>query len=95
MPTKNNHQKPTILFQKKPRYRYVPIQEILTSEELGTYVTYSISVRTVEEEIAFVQDVSTDLEEIQHLTSVCTEQELDPDHLEDVIQDFLTEGTLI
>ena len=94
MPTKNNHQKPTVLFQNKPRYRYVPIQETITSDELGTYVTYSISVRTVEEEIAFVHDVSTDLEEIQHLTDVCTKQELDPYHLEDIIQDFLVECSI-
>lgn len=95
MPTKNNHSKPSVLFQNKPRYHYVPIQETLTSDELGTYVTYSISVRTVEEEIAFVRDVSTELEAIQHLTNVCTEQALDPDHLEDIIQDFLVEGALI
>ena len=92
---KQNNHNPTIVFQKKPRYQYVPVKETITSDELGTYVTYGISVRTVSEEIAFVRDVSTELDEIQHLANVCTEQQLDPDHLDDVIQDFLIEGSLI
>ena len=69
----------------------VPVQETLTSDELGTYVTYSVSVRTVEEEVAFVRDVSTDYEEIRQLTELCTDKELDPGQINDVIEDFLAD----
>ena len=93
----NNHNtsNPKVVFQKNVRYRYVPVQETLTTDELGTYVTYGLSVRAVEEEIAFISDVSTEFEEIQHLANVCTEKQLDPDHLSDVLEDFLAEGSLI
>ena len=82
---------PKVVFQKKVRYRYVPVQETLTTDELGTYVTYGISVRTVEEEIAFISDVSTDYEEIERLADMCTAKALDPVHLGEVVQDFLTD----
>ena len=76
---------------RKPRYKYVPVQETLTSDDLGTYITFSLSVRTVEEEIAFVSDISTDYEEIEQLAALCTIKELDPIQLEDVVQDFLAD----
>ena len=97
MSKKTNHSlsKPTLVYRKKIRYRYVPVRETLSSDELGTYDTYGISVRTTEEEISFVRDVSTEFEEIQYLTNVCTEKQLDPEHLSDVLEDFLAEGSLI
>ena len=91
MSKNRNHHNPIFSTVRKPKYRYVPVQETLKSEELGTYVTYSLSVRTIEEEIAFVSDVSTDYEEIEQLAALCTIKELDPIHLEDVIQDFLAD----
>lgn len=93
----NNHNtsNPKIVFQKNVRYSYVPVQETLTTDELGTYVTYGLSVRAVEEEIAFVSDVTTEFEEIKQLADVCTEKQLDPDHLTDLLEDFLAEGSLI
>lgn len=80
--------------RRKVRYRYVPIQQTLKSDELGTYVTHGISVRTVEEEVTFISDLSTDFEAVQRLADLCTEQELDPTQLDDVIEDFLAEETL-
>ncbi len=85
----------SFLFRSKVQYQYVPVQETLTTDELGTYVTYSLSVRTVEKEIAFVRDVSTDFEAVRHLAELCTENQLDPEHLSDVIDDFLVDGALI
>ena len=86
---------PTLIYRNEVKYRYVPVQETLEDDDIGTYVTYGLSVRTVEEEIAFVSDVSTELEEIQHLANVCTEKQLDPEHLPDVIEDFLAELSLV
>lgn len=91
---RNSEQSAKTVFCNKVRYRYVPVQETLTSDELGTYVTYGISVRAVEEEIAFISDVSADFEEIRHLADVCTENQLSPEHLSEVIYDFISEGTL-
>ena len=91
MSKNHNTSNPKVVFQKNVRYRYVPVQETLTTDELGTYVTYGISVRAVEEEIAFVSDVSTDYEEIERLADMCTAKELDPIHLEEVVQDFLAD----
>lgn len=85
---------PNLVYCNRARYRYVPVQETVTTEEQEVRVTYGISVRTVEEEIAFVRDVSTELEEIQALTDLCTEKQLDPLHLPDVIEDFLADPEL-
>ena len=86
---------PEVVYRDKVRYRYVPVQETLRTDELGTYVTYGLSVRTEEKEIAFVSDVCTDFDEVRELASLCTEKELDPDQLPDVIEDFLAEGGMI
>ena len=86
---------PKLIYRNEVKYRYVPVQETLEDDDIGTYVTYGLSVRAVEEEIAFVSDVSTELEEIQHLAEVCTEKQLDPEQLPDVIEDFLAELTLV
>ena len=86
---------PKLIYRNEAKYRYVPVQETLEDDDIGTYVTYGLSVRTVEEEIAFVSDVSTELDEITHLADVCTEKQLAPEHLADVIEDFLAELSLI
>ena len=94
MSKKNTKHQPTIVYRHKPRYEYVPVQETLTSDELGTYVTYSISVRTVSEEIAFVRDVSPDFEDARDFAEKCTREQLLPEHLDDLIEDFLIEPSL-
>ena len=91
MSQNNHHHNPTFSPVRKVRYRYVPVRETLTSDELGTYISYGLSVRAVEEEIAFVSDVTTEYEEIERLADLCTEKALDPLHLEDVLQDFLAD----
>ncbi len=79
---------------RKVRYRYVPVQEAITDDEGNRQITYGLSVRTVEDEIIYISDVSTDFEEIAKLADVCTEKGLEPIHLGDVIEDFLAEGSL-
>lgn len=82
------------IIKREVRYIYTPVQEHLTNEE-QSYVSYGLSVRMAEQEIAFVSDLSTDFEAVQRLAMLCTEQELSPDHLEDVIEDFLADESLI
>lgn len=92
--SQHNKSTPRLVYCNRTRYRYVPIQETLTTDELGTYVTYSVSVQTVSEEIAFIRDVSTDYEDVLRLTELCTEKHLDPLHLPDIIDDFLADPEL-
>lgn len=82
------------IYQQKPRYRYVPVQEILENED-GKYVTYSISVRTIEEEVAYVKDVTTKLDKIQELTDQFTKDQLDPKYLDMLIDSFIRDELLL
>ena len=93
--SKQNHSSPQFTHVRKVRYRYVPIMETREHEEIGKYITYAISVRSVEDEVARVADVSTDFEAVRKLANLCTEQELDPDQLLDVVEDFLADESLI
>ena len=92
MMSNNKTHIPTV--KREVRYRYVPVQETLQTEDNAKYVTYGISVRTVEDEVAFVSDISTEFEEVSRLADICTAQELDPEQLGDVIEDFLAEGSV-
>lgn len=85
----------TPIIKREVRYNYVPVQETKKGEDEASYVTYGLSVRSVEDEIAFVSDVSTDLEEVRRLADLCTEQELAPEHLQDVIEDFLVDSDAV
>lgn len=77
---------------KKPkRYFYEVVRQSLTTDELGTYVTYGIRVSTERTQITFVSDISTDEHAVKHLAERCTREQLDPIHLNDVIEDFLQE----
>ena len=86
--TENTTKKQSIVVGKV-RYCYVPIQQTIKSEDLGTYISYGISVRAVEDEIIRVSDVSTEYDTVARLAQRCTENELDPIHLGEVIEDFL------
>ena len=77
--------------ERKVRYNYVPVQETLTTDDGESYVTYGISVRAVEEEIGKISDVSTEYQKVRRLADLCTEQELSPEHLDDVVEDFLAD----
>ena len=92
---KTNPKSLTPIVKRKVRYTYTPVQETLTSEEIGTYVSYGISIRTVEEEIAFVSDISTEFEEVRELAILCTDKELSPEQFPEVIEDFLQDESQI
>ena len=55
----------------------------------------ALALLSVPEEIAFIRDVSTDFEEIRQLTERCTEQQLDPVHLDNLIEDFLADSEMV
>ncbi|MBQ8345150.1 MAG: hypothetical protein IJY42_02670 [Clostridia bacterium] len=89
----NNNQ--TTMPEKQVRFRYVAEVEALETEELGAYISHGIRVIRVEETpVSFVSDVSTDGEEVRRLAELCTLRELDPEHLPDVIENFLNDVEL-
>ena len=80
--------------QEPKLYLYEAVRQELRSDELGEYVTYGIRASSNEQQIAFVSDVSTDKQAVQHLAELCTSDQLDPIHLNDIVEDFLMEVTM-
>lgn len=70
-------------------FRYALISEKLFSSELGRYRSFGIRAFQKTEcgwrEVAFVSDVSTDRAAVEQLARRCTEGQLDPIHLLDVV----------
>ena len=75
-------------------YEYKPVRQTLNNKEIGTYVTYGIDVKNSKERITFVSDVTTSKQEAHKLASRCTEAQLDPIQLEEIVEDFLVDLTL-
>ena len=74
-------------------YRYLPVKETASSDELGTYDTWGIRVSHITEsdskEIRYISDVSVNYDSVELFTRLCNEQQLDPIHLSDAIDDIL------
>ena len=74
---------------------YVCTREQITHEELGTVWTYGILVQFGRDGTPLhYPDVSTDGELVRQLVERMNELELDPVHVEDVIEDFLVDFAL-
>ena len=89
-----SEQAPSALSSSGRHYRYLVIKQHITSEELGTYVTYGIRVERDQETLALIHDLSTKFEDIQRLADLCTKHQLSFEHLSDVIEDFLADPSL-
>lgn len=69
-------------------FRYVPIKESLYSDELGSYISFGIkAVDLLGRDVTSVSDVSTNEAFITELCNLCTQEQLLPVHLLDVIED--------
>ena len=77
------------------RYLYEAVRHTAISEEIGDYVTYGIRVSEGGRELSFTADVSTDRETVERLAANCTDGQLDPIHLGDVIEDLLAEVAMM
>lgn len=75
-------------------FLYIPCRELLFSPEAGLYWSTGIRVLGTADdelaEIAFVADISCAELEVTNLALACTSWQLDPVHLRDVIEDFLS-----
>ena len=75
------------------RYRYVSVREKKRSIDVGTYVCYGLRAYRREgnrwQEVAYISDVCADGATVRRLARTCTQGNLDPCHLFDVVEDFL------
>ena len=73
-------------------YRYLAVEQTLISSELGRYTAFGIAAQKQLpdgwRQIAFVPDVCTNAQQAQRLAQLCTQGQLEPIHLMDVIEDF-------
>ena len=74
-------------------FRYLPIEEQLSAPDLGRYRSFGIAAFQVLggrwEKRAFASDVSTDEAFVTRLAQRCTQAQLDPVHLRDVVMDTI------
>ncbi|MBO5789100.1 MAG: hypothetical protein J6R42_04065 [Clostridia bacterium] len=79
--------------KEKIAYRFRPQKEERDCIEEGRYITYGIvveqRVKGEWQEIDYVPDVTMDYEEANKLALACTEGQLSPLHLMDVIEDMI------
>lgn len=74
-------------------FQYLPVEEELFSPEFGPYTSFGIHIFRItnagREELGFLSDVSTDRAFVSALAGRCTQAQLDPVHLIDVVTDSL------
>ncbi|WP_077534135.1 DUF6514 family protein [Massiliimalia massiliensis] len=74
-------------------YLYQHRHELQYLEEVGNYGTFCIEVYAKDnghwKKIKEVSDVSTDIDIVLNLISICNIEQLDPIHLINVIEDFI------
>ena len=76
-------------------FRYVIIQENVFSHDIGSFMSFGIQaveeVAAARKVVARVSDISTDADFVQALADLCTNLQLDPIHLFDVVADKFAE----
>jgi len=70
-------------------YNYIAVEEQLEHPDIGTYTSYGIKAMRENEDIAFISDVSVNKAFVEALARCCTDLQLDPIHLFDVVEDVI------
>lgn len=70
-------------------YKYIVVEEHLEHPDIGTYTSYGIKAMRGTEAVEFVSDVSVDKTFVEALARCCTDLQLDPIHLFDVVEDAI------
>ena len=65
---------------------YTLIKSVIKDEDGNFHDTYGISNETRQ-----IKDISVDKEKVERLVSLCNSLNLSPMHLDDVVEDFLTD----
>ena len=70
-------------------FQYVVFEEMATTPELGTFRTFGIDVYQ-DGRLLFVQhDVFAGEDLVREIARLCTEEQVEPVHLSDIISDML------
>lgn len=78
----------------KGKYIYGLSETKITTEEFGKVVTYGIII-TGENNSACVKDISNSFNFVYNLFELIVEEELYPEHLQDVVEDYLSSSSNI
>ena len=70
-------------------YKYIIVEEQLEHPDIGTYTSYGIKAEKGNDELIFVSDVSVDRVFVENLARCCTDLQLDPVHLFNVVEDAI------
>lgn len=74
----------------EPKVRYEVVGEYLYSPEIGEYFSYGIAVFEGNAAPKIISDVSVEKEPLEELCRRCADEGLDPIHIYDIIEDFLS-----
>ncbi|MCI9084809.1 MAG: hypothetical protein HFE51_00110 [Clostridia bacterium] len=70
--------------------RYIPFKEILHSDEISFYISFGMKILDNCNAILLsISDISPDKLRVYSLCNLCTQKQLSPIHLYDVIEDIL------
>lgn len=70
--------------------KYILIKSSYTLED-AEHTTYGIALADGSDLIESVSGLSSDKQRVERLAELCTQLDLSPEHLSDVIEDFLAE----
>ena len=70
-------------------FRYLPIENEVSSPYIGRHHTFGLRVFQEDEELMILPDISTDFDFTLRLASLFTRKQLSPLHLLDVLEDLL------
>ncbi|MBQ8683730.1 MAG: hypothetical protein IJ518_04365 [Clostridia bacterium] len=70
-------------------YHYRPVEATQFYADTGPFLTYGIAVYQGQQFLFLRPDVFTDRAVVEHICRLCTREQVEPIHLEDVIYDCL------
>lgn len=73
---------------QKITYCLIPSTVCINDEEIITYGIAALQGNII---LDYIMDISDEYNSVLSLAELCTEEELDPIHIEDVVRDFLIE----
>ena len=82
----------TKLSKASGQFIYTLTSTIIKSEDFDPTIVYGISIHGKESR-AIIEDISDDYDSVLYLFDLIVEEELYPEHLTDVVEDFLSERT--
>ena len=69
--------------------KYKLIKETLFHPDIGTYTAYGIIAKKRCSVIRKISDITTNKKELRKMCRLCNRLRLAPEHIEDVVSDFL------